>query len=333
MGVVREKILLHNEDAVLVIGNGFDLDIGLPSSYSMFAQSNFWPFSESMEIAQSTPFNLGHRSLHNELHKAALESNWFDIEQLLTNYATLDGTYKQTDIITATSLEDAKIDKETYDILCNTLTDYLKTAQSNNLNSSSIAAKILKEIIESRYYTRIFSFNYTDLKLIAKNLGIERDFWYTHMHGDLTNGIILGIESQTEFMPPYRFLCKEYNMNYRTRFLNYCLQEAKEIVIFGHSLSQIDYHYFQQLFSNQSRDDMKYTDKKTITIFTKNAETKQDICDQLRKMNNKRLDLLFGMNIFHIFRTDGSDDADISEFLKAIKVKSDNYKSHHNITD
>ncbi len=122
-------------------------------------------------------------------------------------------------------------------------------------------------------------------------------------------------------------------MNYRTRFLNYCVQEAKEIVIFGHSLSQIDYHYFQQLFSQQSREDMKYADKKTITIFTKDEETKRDICDQLRNMNNKRLDLLYGMNIFHILRTDGSDEEEILAFLKNVERNSKEYKSLHNIKD
>lgn len=78
---------------------------------------------------------------------------------------------------------------------------------------------------------------------------------------------------------------------------------------------------------------MKYQDAKTITIFTKDEETKRDICDQLRKMNNKRLDLLYGMNVFHIFRTDGSDDAGIREFIDSVNSKGDNYKLFHNIMD
>ena len=28
---------------VLIIGNGFDLDLGLPTRYSDFAESNYWP--------------------------------------------------------------------------------------------------------------------------------------------------------------------------------------------------------------------------------------------------------------------------------------------------
>ncbi|MBD5271821.1 MAG: hypothetical protein HDS42_00880 [Bacteroides sp.] len=333
MTIQRDKIFTRNGEAVFIIGNGFDIDLGLPSSYSEFAESEYWPFKNIVNITNSTPFNLNHRSLHNTLHNAALESNWFDIEYLLTKYATLDGTYTSKHVISSKILEDAKSDKSTFNMLCQSLSDYLKHIQTTQLNDSSVAAQVLRVIIDSRYFNYIFSFNYTDLKLLAKNIGIERDFWYTHMHGDLENGIILGIESQVEFMPPYRYLCKEYNMNYRTRFLNYALQEANEIVIFGHSLSPIDYHYFQQLFAQQSREDMQYSDRKKITIFTRNEETKRDICDQLRKMNNKRLDLLYGMNIFHILRTDGSDEKEIAEFFKSVEIRSKNFKRLHNIMD
>lgn len=333
MSIQRDKIFSHNGEAVFIIGNGFDIDIGLPTSYAKFAQSSYWPFSQPVDIPQATPFGNSHRSLHNTLHEAALDSNWFDIEQILTDYATIGGAYNPKCSISDNDLEDAKTDKETFDLLCDSLSAYLKSIQTNELKKSSVAARVLREIVESRYFTKIFSFNYTDLKLIANHIDIERDFWYTHMHGDLDTGIILGIESQVEFMPPYRFLCKEYNMNYRTRFLNYCLQEAKEIVIFGHALGKIDYHYFQQLFSQQSREDMKYPDKKTITIFTKDEETKRDICDQLRNMNNRRLDLLYGMNVFHILRTDGSDEAEIQAFIDNMKIQTNEYKRLHNIKD
>ena len=33
----------------LVIGNGFDLDAGMKTSYSDFARSKFWPFSDAKQ--------------------------------------------------------------------------------------------------------------------------------------------------------------------------------------------------------------------------------------------------------------------------------------------
>ncbi len=34
---------------VFIVGNGFDLALGLPTKYSDFAHSDFWPVSEDAE--------------------------------------------------------------------------------------------------------------------------------------------------------------------------------------------------------------------------------------------------------------------------------------------
>lgn len=138
------------------------------------------------------------------------------------------------------------------------------------------------------------------------------------MHGNLKDGIILGIESNMDFCPLYRYMCKEYNPVYESRFLSNELHEAKNIVIFGHSLSAIDYHYFQRFFKEQSREDITNSEKKKITIFTYNEDSAWDIRDQLRIMNNKRLDLLYGQNEFQIIRTDGTDKEKVSRFINDI---------------
>ncbi len=176
MSIQENKILTHSGEAVFIIGNGFDIDIGLPTSYAKFAQSDYWPFRQPLDIPKATLSGYSHRSLHNTLHKAALDSNWFDIEQILTDYATINGTYNPKLAVSDNDLEVAKNDKETFNLLCKSLSDYLKSIQANELNQSSVAARILRVIIESRYFTKIFSFNYTDLKLIANHLDIESDF-------------------------------------------------------------------------------------------------------------------------------------------------------------
>ena len=43
-----------------------------------------------------------------------------------------------------------------------------------------------------------------------------------------------------------------------------------------------------------------------------------DILDQLRVMNNKGLDLLYGRNFFHIIKTDGNDGPKVHDFLQHI---------------
>lgn len=156
MSIQRDKILSHNGEAIFIIGNGFDIDIGLPTSYAKFAQSDYWPFRKPVDIPQTAPFDYSHRSLHNTLHEAALDSNWFDIEQILTDYATIDGAYNPKCVISANDLEDAKSDKETFNLLCDSLTTYLKSVQTNELRKSSVAARVLREIIESRFLPKFF---------------------------------------------------------------------------------------------------------------------------------------------------------------------------------
>ena len=69
------------------------------------------------------------------------------------------------------------------------------------------------------------------------------------MHGSLAEkSIILGIESKSQFDAEYRFMCKEYNPNYRSHLIRQRLEAADEVVFFGHGLSKIDYHYFERLF-------------------------------------------------------------------------------------
>ena len=325
-----QHILRTKLDGVFIIGNGFDLDLGLPSSYRSFAESSYWPFQNpDSDLRAPDSFDSEPRSLHNTLHYTVLDSTWFDIEATLARYATFDGLYDSKFRISAGERKQAIKDERTYNLLTQGLTDYLLSLNNHHLNKETVAARVLSTLIDNNYFTRIFSFNYTCLNNIAKSLGIANYLDYQHMHGNLNDGIILGLESNIEFCPLYRFMCKEYNMNYQTRFLNFCMQEAKEIVIFGHSLSEIDYHYFETLFFNQSKMNLNYPESKRITIFTRDKNSKLDICDQLRKMNKNRLDVLFSNNILEIIRTDGSDSKRVEKFIEHVNIMGEKYKAYY----
>ena len=82
-------------------------------------------------------------------------------------------------------------------------------------------------------------------------------------------------------------------------------------------------HYFPSFFKKQSEEILTKEQSKEITIFTYNIESQFDICDQLRNMNDRRLDSLFGNNILRIFRTsDCQDTPQYSEFLDHLKKTS-----------
>lgn len=81
---------------LLIIGNGFDLDLGRATRYSDFAKSEFWPK------------NL-HSQLYEYLNQKSQIEKWFDLEGELANYvqkaAKTIPAYKS--LIPETAKEDA----------------------------------------------------------------------------------------------------------------------------------------------------------------------------------------------------------------------------------
>ena len=68
-------------ELAIVIGNGFDLDLGLPSKYSDFIKSREW---ENV-VKRIAPFlnsdSYRRHSLVAQLQLASQNSLWFDVEE------------------------------------------------------------------------------------------------------------------------------------------------------------------------------------------------------------------------------------------------------------
>ena len=60
----------------LVIGNGFDLDLGMNTRYSDFAKSEYWP----KDVSSSS------HNLQQYLNERKDMDCWFDLEQCLLDY-------------------------------------------------------------------------------------------------------------------------------------------------------------------------------------------------------------------------------------------------------
>jgi hypothetical protein len=66
-------------ESTLIIGNGFDLDLGLKTSYKDFRNSELWPIHD-VDLKD-------YDSLQCYLHKNTMADNWFDLEDLLYQFA------------------------------------------------------------------------------------------------------------------------------------------------------------------------------------------------------------------------------------------------------
>lgn len=125
----------------------------------------------------------------------------------------------------------------------------------------------------------------------------------------------------TDYANPKMRLTTISNAANTSHEILYDLLDADEVIIFGHSLGKVDYHYFQKFFQKQCQEYMERSQGKKITIFTYDELSRRAILKQLREMNQNRTDLLYNQNELNIFMTNGSDEDKISHFLSVFSKR------------
>lgn len=296
---------------IFVIGNGFDLDLGLKTKYSDFARSEFWPGCERNAIP----------NLKQYLERKRDTESWFDIENALLNYARAENikTRSVLDIASYNVGRDMAYFVKIQEALC----QYIQEQQTKEIDKTSVASQVLQAVIQNGYFDSIYTFNYTNLGTIAAKLGVKSPKTYTHIHGKVDdNSIILGVD-ETKLMDGYELLHKTMSAHYRSHNIFNDLSSASEVVIFGLSFGQIDYTYFDRFFKLQSgRENIAERAKKHITIFTKDEAGRIDILKRLEAMGINRQNL-FTQSHFQIIRTtESADKRLIDEFKSRLSVQS-----------
>lgn len=282
---------------VFVIGNGFDLDLGIKTKYSDFANSSYWPITDS---------NLNSNGLNNYLYKyknnlADIEKiNWFDLEKTLLDYAisinsdTLDFGFVEQDRKCFLDLESK-------------FSDYLKYEQANFKNEilSRTSVEVLKLIRKNGFFSKVYSFNYTDFSSLSQRYAKYTPQNLLNIHGSLANdSIILGINDKIKIPQCYRFLIKSRSEFYQSNNLVEDLLTADECVFFGLSFGIIDSIYFERFFKDvvDNSKGSSSTKKKNITIFTYDEDSRISIMDNLTDMDIS-ISELYACSNFSIIKT------------------------------
>lgn len=289
---------------LLILGNGFDIDLGMKTRYSDFAKSHYWD-----DLMENVYEGVQH-DLLSVLKEAKEKEAWFDIEQVIYQYVTSLGNLGY----------DAKTDREEFDRLVESLTSYLDYIQKKrDYDVDSIALRVLREVIESGSY-QIYTFNYTQLQNIADSMGFKiQSGAVTHMHGSLNNkSIILGIlaDPSVSILDEYSFLYKDNSRFYMPNNMYEDFDKASDIIFFGHSINGMDFPYFRDFFIKQSGMDGEYKRKK-ITVFTYDDNSDMQIRNSIRRA---QVDLtqLFRRNDINFIQTKRLYDKD--------KVESDKFR-------
>lgn len=299
---------------LLILGNGFDLCLGRDTRYSDFVNSRFWPDNLKSE-------------LFGYLEKKANLERWFDLESELARY--IQNVRKESSAYVTTSPGRARQDQVDFKVIVEALITYLKNVERKEVIRESIAAKVFSLACRDSAFSKIYSFNYTDLLILSRKLELLSIPVVEYVHGCLADdSVILGINDTEDTLGGlYDFMRKSFNPHYSSHPVSYDLKTADEVVFFGHSLGDNDYHYFQSFFRHQCDENLSPEEKRTITIFTKDENGRMNIMRTLHKMNDGKTSLLFQNNILNIFCTDDGESPAFSEWYHARMLEAERLRT------
>lgn len=280
----------YRYEHMLVIGNGFDLNLGLPTRYSDFIQSSIFKRMYVKRIQKRKKQGNPQPSLLDYLYGKKFYERWYDIEAAMLDYISSkkDGNF-------VNNIKDDKID---YQLVCDCLGRYLVSIfkSGNDLKQAqmmenSYAGQLLKRL--NSQSNIIYSFNYTPLKLIVNAVLGNNSLETIRLHGKIkeenifkgnteSNNIILGVETTNinEIAPGYTFMLKSNSPIYKSTRISLDLLNSRHVILFGHSLNSMDFGYFREFFQVLEKN---VNESRRLTIITKDNNSRIDLLDNLRR--------------------------------------------------
>jgi hypothetical protein len=255
-------------DKVIIIGNGFDLSLRLPTDYK--------DFMASQRFKNLTPNNKLANFLQERLHQIG-ERNWIDVERELKLYAQFPEPQK-----------DPKKFKADYLDLSYALFQYFKNLEYSRIDRQSPAIHLLKNVIKEE--VAIIDFNYTNsTQIILQELGYTpQKIKESHhkIHGSIQLGNIIFGTDELNISDDHLFIRKIHDRMYKPYDLNTLMKNAfREVVFFGHSLGDIDHTYFSEFFSDAALNKIQ---RKRITLYYHEDDARDRLLKEVKALTNHR---------------------------------------------
>lgn len=282
---------------LLILGNGFDLDLGLNTSYADFVRSDI--FKNELENKEN---RLAIKIKEDYEHKG-----WVDVELSIKNYV-LGNEIKNREI---------KEVKEEFDDICNSIGEFM-SSECGRMNSSPIfkgvAGKLLR-VLSNHEDLKIQSFNYTRFPIIEKRLKLEN---WNFVHGcvfpyylDTVEIPIVGCDADERIPLEYSFIIKTHRHHYKPSTIKKDLSDAELVIVFGHSFGETDNNYFVDFISN--------CHAKKVIVFTRDCDSEQKILQRFIVMGGCGIvEKLKCNNLLEIFYTSCENNDEVERFLEKI---------------
>ncbi len=257
---------------VIIIGNGFDINLGLKTRYSDFMSSRYF-----------TELLMQGNYISQKLKDINGDGNWIDIENMLKSFSRSSSTSFKPD----------------FKNVCTALCQYIKNINYSNIDRKSKAYQFLDQATQKPFV--ILDYNYTgSTRMILDDLAVSPGLstrMHIKVHGDAhANNIIFGVEDNCDINSRDIYLKKSVHNNFLGIDLGTIMGGTKELHIFGHSLGETDHTYFDNFFLSASYPDSN----KRIVIHHYGDDGGDDIYKQLDMLTNKGIGKLRKYNRFNM---------------------------------
>lgn len=276
---------------VLVLGNGFDIALGLRSKYADFINTRrgtiryaFWPFRDppTGDFADCSLYCHFYNYFQSNKNDAG-HIRWIDIEGELLKYVRSK--------VGKTNIEElAKEDEHSFNLLKMMLQKYITVMPANEPQSpDKNLLRLLTAIRNDGRFNKAYTFNYTNLeqeliqfgKFEPEKLPSVINVHRTPSDENYLN-IVLGINEDVSVPKCYRYLFKSSQTEPSN--LSQDMANADEIIFYGLSFGEIDFPYFKSFFKHIAYQSILGT-KKHITIFTFGKNSVESIQDSFYAMD------------------------------------------------
>jgi len=289
------------KSVLLIVGNGFDLNLELETSYNQFLNS------------LGDEKNKNNLIYELNLRNKADDKNWVDIEKELENCAVngLDKIRSENMYILHNSDRSNIFEKENYIELKLLLKNYLiKQDEKEIINFKDKSSyKLLLELCKrENIYLTILNFNYTntiDTKLINyikayHEKDIRSRYKHIFVHGNLNEDVVFGIADNAEITKQHHYLLKSFDTINNTKInISKLLNNSDEIFFYGYSLGETDSSYFDDFFKERCiyNDNIEEENKKKITFYHYKDDGKNDLFDRLFTLTNHNMSKFSHLNL------------------------------------
>lgn len=303
------SIYIKMSRIVLILGNGFDIDLGLKSRYSDFIESEEWKSRIELINTKFSKFEYFNRySLLKYINKASRESNWFDIEEEIRAYAKEHQRFPDNLF---------GIVQNEFDWLRNDLKTYLcRISRDFQVNKERIAYILLNSLSKLSSDVKVLSFNYTNCFHLC-DVPLKDNVSFSNVHNSIyDDDIVLGCIRMPMDMvnPSFSFFFK-YNMLQKATHIYEYLKDAHEVIFFGHSMNLMDYCYFEDFFKQLSTPIAATVDLTFITLDKKSERTIRDNIDNVTALH-------IYLNSINFIHTESLYNRDKKEIEKWEKILS-----------